>query len=109
MRLQENFRVISYPGSHHKLTKVKLMIVSQGAPRLYTPHLANRMNKVNLLPTNQEQCPDKVTLSDKGNATAGLVTMISGLLIGGAIASAVPVLGVAVCLGSIFAGLAMAT
>ena len=53
---------------------------------------------------------DSVTLSSqKDNSTAGLVTMICGLMIGAGIASAAPIAGAGVMLGSIYAGLAMAS
>lgn len=53
---------------------------------------------------------DSVTLSGGSdhNAVVGIGTMICGLMVGAGIASAVPILGGVIMLGSIFAGLSMA-
>ena len=58
----------------------------------------------------QSQDPtDTVTFSQKDNSAGGLITMICGLMIGGGIATAFPIVGGAVAIGSIYAGLAMAS
>lgn len=54
---------------------------------------------------------DSVTLSGDSdhNAIVGIGTMICGLMVGAGIASAVPILGGVIMVGSVFAGLSMAT
>lgn len=61
---------------------------------------------------NADLPQDSVTLSgpeaQRGSAGGGLILMMSGLMIGGGIATAAPIVGGVVMLGSIFAGLSLA-
>lgn len=86
------------------------MLVSNSLSKPQQTQVSNSVQRQQSAASEERALPqDTVTLSEqKESSAAGLVTMICGMMIGAGIATAVPVAGAAVMLGSIYAGLAMA-